>query len=86
MTRTGWDCNLIHASADLDEVRCHRGELVIDVAQADDSGSVVSVGLRLADRDTDELVPLLFIGATGHGLVCLGRAEVEAGEPVDRCG
>ena len=40
---------LLHAHADLGEVGCHRGELVIDVTGASDGESLVRIGLRLAD-------------------------------------
>ncbi len=76
---------LIHARADLGEVRCHRGELVLDVTAADDGGSRVRAFLRLADGDASSLMPLLFIGSAGHGIVCIEPADVEAGEPVGRC-
>ena len=75
---------LLHAHADLGEVGCHRGELVIDVTGASDGESLVRIGLRLADGETGDLVPLVFIGSTGHGLACIERADVEAGEPVSR--
>jgi superfamily II DNA or RNA helicase len=75
---------LIHARADLGEVRRHRGELVIDVSSTGDGGSLVRFGLRVVDAAVGNPIPLLFIGATGHGLVCGERADMDAGEPIDR--
>jgi len=76
---------LIHAEAELGDVRCHRGELIIDVTRADDGGSLVRVDLRLISGDPGKLAPVLFIGSTGHGVVCVERASIEAGEPLGRC-
>jgi len=76
---------LIHARVDLGEVRFDRGELVLDVTGADGGGPQVRASLRLADGDAADLVPLRFIGSTGHGIACAERADIDAGEPVDRC-
>ncbi len=69
--------NLIHAHPGLGEVRCHRrGELLIDVTQQGDQGSLVSAILRVDGQHADGLEPLLFLGSSGHGLVCAERDDV----------
>ncbi len=71
---------LIHADPGLGEVRCHeRGELLMDVTRGGDRGSLVSAVLRVGGEDTDDLEPLLFLGLSGHGLVCTERDGSETG-------
>jgi superfamily II DNA or RNA helicase len=67
---------LIHALPGLGEVRRHQqGELLIDVTRGGDRGSLVSVVLRIDDEQDDDLEPLLFIGSSGHGVVCAERGD-----------
>ncbi len=71
---------LIHAHPGLGEVRYHqRGELLIDVTRGDDRGSLVSAVLQVDGEDMDDLEPLLFLGSSGHGLVCAERDHGETG-------
>jgi superfamily II DNA or RNA helicase len=66
---------LIHALPGLGEVQRHqRGELQIDVTREGEWGSLASVVLRIEDRH-DDLEPLLFIGSSGHGMVCAERDD-----------
>ncbi len=61
---------LIHADRGMGELATHRrGEVAIDVARSDESGSVVRPVLRLEPSEDDRLQPVLFLGADGHGLV-----------------
>jgi superfamily II DNA or RNA helicase len=76
---------LIHALPGLGEVRRHeRGELLIDVTRGDDQGSLVSAVLRIDDEQNDDLEPLLFIGSSGHGVVCAERCDESGHEPDSR--
>ncbi len=76
------DLKLIHARPELGEVRRALGELTIDVTKAGSrSGTkawLASVALRVEEEDPNALAPLLFIGAGGHGIVCVERGSVEA--------
>ncbi|MGI9100535.1 MAG: DEAD/DEAH box helicase [Solirubrobacteraceae bacterium] len=59
---------LVHARPGLGEVRCHeRGELLIDVTRQGDAGSLVTAVVRV---DGDDVEPLMFLGSSGHGVVC----------------
>ncbi|MEA2221807.1 MAG: hypothetical protein QOH83_183 [Solirubrobacteraceae bacterium] len=74
---------LVHARPGLGDVRCHqRGELLIDVTRQGDQGSLVTAVLRVdgdgGDGNRDGLEPLLFLGGSGHGVVCAERAEAGA--------
>jgi superfamily II DNA or RNA helicase len=65
---------LIHARPGLGEVRRdQRGELFIDVTRGGDQESLVSAVLQVDPEDVDDLEPLLFLGASGHGVVCAER-------------
>ena len=71
---------LVHAQPGLGEVRCHQqGELLIDVTREGDRGSLVSAVLQVDGEDADGLEPLLFMGSSGHGLVCAERDDEETG-------
>jgi superfamily II DNA or RNA helicase len=78
---------LVHAHPGLGEVRCHqRGELLIDVTRAEDGGSHVRAILELERGDGTEsppvgVEPLLFVGSSGHGVVCADRGD---GEELER--
>ncbi len=75
---------LIHALPGLGEVRRHqRGELLIDVTRGGDRGSLVGAVLRVDDEDGDGLEPLLFIGSSGHGVVCAERGGGGSGHEPD---
>lgn len=80
------DVRLIHADPELGELRPYgRGEVQIDVRRDGERGALVCPVLRLEDADAGEgerLRPLLFLGASGHGLVCAeGEEEPGAEHP-----
>ena len=83
-TRLG--LKLVHAQPGLGEVRCHqRGELLIDVTQQDDEGSLLNAVLQVDGEEADGLEPLLFLGSSGHGVVCAERGNDEtSNEPESR--
>jgi len=67
---------LIHSRPGLGEVRHdQRGEALIDVTRQGDAGSTVSAVIRIDGDDADDLEPVLFLGASGHGVVCAERAD-----------
>ncbi len=67
---------LVHEHAKLGEVPRHRhGELLIDVAREDGTSSLVRAVLRVGDEDANDLRPLLFLGPSGHGVVCVERDD-----------
>ncbi len=69
---------VIHAHPGLGEVRRHRqGELLIDVTREGDRGSLVSAVLRVDGEDAEDLEPLLFLGSSGHGVVCAERGSYD---------
>jgi superfamily II DNA or RNA helicase len=71
---------LVHARPGLGEVPCHlRGELLIDVTCRGDRGSLVTAVLRVDGDDADDLEPLMFLGSSGHGVVCVQGSDVVAG-------
>ncbi len=75
---------LIHPRAALGEVPPYlNGELALDVAR-DEPGefSVRAVG-RVDDDDADRLIPVRFIGRSGHGLVCAMRSDMEDGRDLE---
>ncbi len=77
---------LVHARPELGDVRCHQqGELLLDVTRQGDQGSLVAAVLRVDGYggDGDGLEPLLFLGGSGHGVVCAERAEASAGQDFD---
>jgi len=70
----------VHARPGLGEVRRHQqGDLLLDVTRASDQMSLVSAVIRVDGDDTNDLEPVLFVGSSGHGLVCAERADVAAG-------
>ena len=76
--RTG--LRLVHREAGLGDVRVdHGGELVIDVTQDPDHGSLVRAVLHVDGIAAEHLQPLLFIGARGHGVVCAQAGAVSPG-------
>ncbi len=71
------ELRLIHALPELGELPPYEGgELLVDVGRDGERGSLLTAVLRLGDGDPAGLEPLLFLGASGHGVVC---AECEAG-------
>ncbi len=71
---------LVHADLKLGEVRCHeQGEVLIDVTRQGEPGSLVTAAIRVDGEDADVLQPLLFLGSSGHGVVCAQRADLAAG-------
>ena len=72
---------LVHERPGLGEVRRYgRGELFFDVTRRGDQGWLVSAVLRVDGEDAAGLEPLLFLGSSGHGIVCVERADVTAGD------
>lgn len=70
------ELRLIHALPGLGELPPYeRGELFVDVGRDGERGSRVTAVLRLGDDDAAGLEPLLFLGASGHGVVCAERDE-----------
>jgi superfamily II DNA or RNA helicase len=70
---------LVHSHPGLGEVpRYQRGELLIDVTTQGNKGRLVRAVLRVDGEDADDLEPLLFLGSSGHGLVCAERGDVTA--------
>jgi superfamily II DNA or RNA helicase len=67
---------LVHARSKLGEVQRGEGELVIDVTRQGDQGSLVTTALRVDGDDAGGFEPLLFLGRTGHGVVC-GEADAD---------
>ena len=72
------ELRLIHALPGLGELPPHEGgELLVDVGRGGKPGALVSAVLRRGyDEGPAGLEPLLFLGASGHGVVC---AEPEGG-------
>jgi superfamily II DNA or RNA helicase len=76
---------LVHASPGLGEVGRHRQvELLIDVTRRGDQGSLVQAVLQVEGELAEGLEPLLFLGASGHGLVCAERGDDATREPERR--
>jgi len=73
--------SLVHAHPRLGEIRYHeRGELLIDVTRQGDEGSLVTMALRIDGDDAHDLEPLLFLGSSGHGVVCAEGAADQVPE------
>ncbi|MGH2871850.1 MAG: DEAD/DEAH box helicase, partial [Solirubrobacteraceae bacterium] len=68
---------LVHRTAPLGEVRLLAGELALDLTRAGggdhDGEHVLSARLALDDGDGTGLEPIAFLGASGHGAVCIER-------------
>jgi superfamily II DNA or RNA helicase len=77
---------LIHAAPALGALpRYVHGELAIDVTRAQERGSLVRAVLKVDGEDAQDLEPLLFLGSSGHGVVCAERSDAGTGlEPVKR--
>ena len=70
---------LVHAYPGLGEVpRYQHGELLIDVTTQGEEGRLVRAMLKVDGQDADGLEPLLFLGSSGHGVVCAERGDVTA--------
>ena len=70
------DMGLIHALPGLGELPpVESGELLVDIGRDGERGALVTAGLRLGDEDGVGPEPLLFLGASGHGVVCAERDE-----------
>ncbi|HZE04458.1 MAG TPA: DEAD/DEAH box helicase, partial [Solirubrobacteraceae bacterium] len=79
---------LIHAHTPLGEVPpVLEGELALDVVRSagGNGGFSVRVVTRVAEPPAEHLVPVRFIGQSGHGMVWARRADAEAQEDVSRC-
>jgi hypothetical protein len=75
---------LLHARQGLGEVGRHRrGELVLDVTGAGADGSVVTPVLRVDGHGAGDFEPVLFLGTSGHGIVCAERADAAAGHGLE---
>ncbi|MGA2929088.1 MAG: SNF2-related protein, partial [Solirubrobacteraceae bacterium] len=75
---------VVHAQPALGEVQRHRGELLIDVTRGDTGGSLVRAVIGVEGDHAAELEPLLFLGPSGHGLVCAQRTDVAAGQGAEQ--
>ena len=68
---------LVHARKGLGELPRHlQGEVFIDVVRPAGTHSLVRARLRVDGGDAGGLDPVLFLGSSGHGVVC---ADVTAG-------
>ena len=66
---------LVHASPKLGELRRPvRGELLFDVTRQGERGALVTAVMRVDGADAEALEPLLFLGSSGHGIVCADAA------------
>jgi superfamily II DNA or RNA helicase len=75
---------LLHATPELGEVRLHgHGELVIDVTERADGAATVRALLDVDGENEDRLEPLLFIGSSGHGVLCAERRDDACGSEPD---
>ncbi|MGO9751482.1 MAG: SNF2-related protein [Solirubrobacteraceae bacterium] len=75
----GTGLTLVHEYPGLGEVpRYQHAELLIDVTNHDQEGRVVRTVLQVDSGDEDGLEPLLFLGSSGHGVVCAERGDVVA--------
>jgi len=63
---------LIHARKGLGDVaRPRQAEIVLDVTGATDGGAAVAPALRVDGEPVRDLAPVLFLGPSGRGLVCV---------------
>lgn len=73
---------LVHARSALGELERHvDGEIQIDLTRPAGTDSVVRARLRVTGDGETNLEPLLFLGSSGHGVVC---AEGTTGNVEDR--
>ena len=78
---------LLHVHRKFGEVpRPRSGELLIDVTSGADGGALVCPVLRIDGEDAPGLEPLLFVGAGGHGAVCVERTRFGGEEGGERVG
>ena len=79
--RTG--VRLIHARNGLGEVAWPLpGELVLDVTGGAGGGAAITPAIRVDGEQVGDLEPVLFLGSSGHGLVCVDASTGRA--PEDR--
>jgi superfamily II DNA or RNA helicase len=72
---------VIHSLPGLGDVRCHQqGKALIDVRSHGPSASLVTPVIHVDDQKALDLEPVLFLGASGHGVVCTERADVASGK------
>jgi superfamily II DNA or RNA helicase len=71
------ELRLVHALPGLGDLPPYEhGELLVDVRRADKRGSLATPVLRLeGEEGPTGLEPLLFLGASGHGIVCAERGD-----------
>jgi len=63
--------SLVQAGGGFGEPSPYRqGEIVIDVTRPADAHSLARALLRVAGDETESLAPVLFLGSSGHGVVC----------------
>jgi superfamily II DNA or RNA helicase len=65
---------LVNARGELGELPPHRrGEILLDVTRQKELHSQVQALLRIDGDGADDLEPVLFLGSSGHGVVCSDR-------------
>ncbi|WP_198047256.1 DEAD/DEAH box helicase [Kutzneria sp. 744] len=82
----GIGIRLVHGKKRLGDVRRYgSAQLLMDVTQTSSSGALaVTPVLHVASEDDGDAAPFRFIGADGHGVVHVDRADVRAGDnPAD---
>ncbi|HWH09485.1 MAG TPA: SNF2-related protein, partial [Solirubrobacteraceae bacterium] len=75
---------IVHAQPGLGDVPPYlRGELAMDVRRRSEA-SVVSAAIRVDGANDRPLQPVLFLGSSGHGVVCVEPGEASAGDDLER--
>jgi superfamily II DNA or RNA helicase len=70
--------HLVHRNPALGEIPSHHGgELRLDVTRPGDAGLRITPELAIDSVDTD-VVAVAFLGSRGHGVVYVGRADIDA--------
>jgi len=73
----------VHASPALGDVRYQRGELLIDIVRDGERDRLVRPVLRVDGEDAGGLRPLLFLGQSGHGIVCAEAQDANGAAGVE---
>ncbi len=76
---------LVHALPALGELPPYqRGEVLLDVTSRGDRGSTVTAVLGIDDSDVEGLSAVMFLGSSGHGVVCVEPGEAGTLDAPDR--